>query len=129
VYDLPGPAEPNRGGFPAVRPRVSPGVRGGAAGVPHVPQSLRVCAVRRGRSEPQGLRSLRGRGLLQQQVPNRSLERRAQEKVRFAKQEQLKPSKGGSSRCLVPAHALRGLALLHAPSFRNPNGLSVPIPL
>ena len=39
--------------------------------------------------------------------------------MRFAKQEQLKPSKGGSSRCLVPAdaHALRGLALLHAPSF------------
>jgi hypothetical protein len=32
--------------------------------------------------------------------------------VRFAKQEQLKQSKGGSSRCLVPAaaHALRGLA-------------------
>jgi hypothetical protein len=80
--------------------------------VPHVPQSLRVSAVRRGRSEPQGLRSLRGRGLLQQQVPSRSLERRAQGKVRFAKQEQLKRRKGGSSRCLVPAdaHALRGLA-------------------
>ena len=98
--------------------------------MPHVPQSLRVSAMRRGRSEPQGLRSLRGRGLLQQQVPNRSLERRAQEKLRFAKQEQLKQSKGGSSRCCVPAaaHALRGLALLHAPSFATPRGLGVPTP-
>jgi hypothetical protein len=51
--------------------------------------------------------------------------------VRFAKQYQLKQSKGGSSRCCVPAaaHALRGLALLHAPSFATPRGLGVPNPL